>query len=171
MKPLLLLLLLCALVLGGCGYQVPGSAATWAGGEARTLHLDLFANRTREPLLENYLAEQLAYQLMRLRPVQLRQDAASAELSLVGTITDFNTGALAYDATDRISEYRVNMTCEAQLVRNRDGQVLWEMTLSRSDNFLAAVDKSVQMEAQELAARRIASRLAEDLATRLLDSF
>lgn len=167
----LILILILALLTGACGYRVTGSGENWVGGEARTLVLQLFANRTTEPLLENYLAEQLAYQMMRLRPVELRKNTASSELSLTGTITDFTTSALAYDATDRISEYSVSMTCEVKLVRNLDGQVIWGTTLSRSDTFLATVDKSVQMEGQELAARRIAGRLAEDLAARLLDSF
>ena len=44
-----LILLLCFLVLAGCGYHTPGASDTWAGGEARVLYVQLFDNRTTEP--------------------------------------------------------------------------------------------------------------------------
>lgn len=164
------LAVLCLALLAGCGYHAPGAVDRWVGGEARTLYVTLFDNRTSEPYLENFLTDALVGELSRSRLIRLTEDAAAAELQLVGAISAFGSGALAYGAGDRITDYRATMTIAAQLVRP-GGEIVWQNTLQRSEDYPATIDKAMQLEGQRVAAQEIAARLAEDLSAGLLNGF
>lgn len=159
------------LVLGGCGYHAPGRGDSWLGGEGRTLYVELFANRTTEPYLDSVVTEEMAMQLSRSRLFELVEDRQAADLLLGGTVTGFDSHAVAYDADDRISEYAAVMLVNARLVRRGDGVVLWQGDLQRSETYPAAFDKNLRQEGESLAGRIIARRLAEDLLSRFWASF
>ena len=59
--------ILFVVLLAGCGYHVPGTSDSWAGGEAKTLYIQLFDNQTTEPYLENFITEALVAELSRSR--------------------------------------------------------------------------------------------------------
>ena len=163
--------LLWLLALTGCGYHVPGPGSAWVGEGGRTLHVELFANRTTEPYLDSVMTEELARQLSRSRLFELRDDRAAVDLVLDGTVTRFESRAVAYNNEDQISEYAADMTVRARLSRRSDGTVLWQEDLSRRETYAAALDKHLQQEGESLAARVIARRLAEDVVSRLLAAF
>ena len=168
------LALLCSLMLvllSGCGYHAPTGEDVWVGQEGRTLYVELFANRTVEPYLDNVVTEEVAIQMSRSRLVELTEQRGMADLVLDGTVTGFDSSVGAYDAADNISEYLASMTVKARLLRRSDGTVLWQSVLSRSETYPALVDKSLQQEGESLAARVVARRIAEDLLARLLATF
>ena len=167
----LVLLGLIAVLLAGCGYRPVDAGTSWVGGDLRILYVTLFANRTHHPMLENILTDQLNAELMRSRVVQLGQNLEQAELSLSGVIDGFSSQAVAYDAGDRIAEYRVMITCQVRLIDNRDGTMLWQDRLSGTDTFAASPDKSLQLDGQDLAIRAVAGRMANDLSSRLHNAF
>lgn len=171
MNRLLLLAGALLLALNGCGYHVPGAEDAWVGQGGRTLYVELIANRTVEPYLDSVVTEELSVQLSRSRLFELIEDRKTADLVLAGTVTEFSSRVVAYDADDRISEYVAVMTVKARLVRRGDGAVLWEDVLRRSETYPAALDKNLRQEGESLAARAVAKRIAEDLMSRLLSSF
>lgn len=171
MKRLLLLLCAALLLLAGCGYHTPGAGENWVGEGGRTLYVELFANRTVEPYLDNVVTEEVSLQLSRSRLVELSEERGTTDLVLTGAVTAFESRVAAYDAADNISEYRAIMTVKARLLRRGDDTVLWEETLTRFQTYPAAVDKNLQKEAENLAARVVARRIAEDLLARLLATF
>lgn len=162
---------LIGLLLPGCGYHVPGADGQWAGQEGRTLHVELFVNRTSEPYLDTVLTDEISAQMARSRLVELTAQRNSAELILTGAITSFSSSASGYNPEDRISDYQAQMTATAQLVRRSDNAVLWQGTLSRSETFSSREDKGLQRVGESFAARVAARRLAEDLMARLHDDF
>jgi len=166
-----LTLLWLLLALAGCGYHVPGSGDAWVGQQGRTLYVELFANRTVEPYLDSIVTDEVTAQFARSRLVALVEERAGADLLMVGTVTGFDSQAVAYDADDNISEYRASMTVKARLVRRSDGTVLWQADLRRSETYPAQLDKSQQQGEESLAARIVARRIAEDLLARLLAAF
>ncbi|PLX86748.1 MAG: hypothetical protein C0614_03685 [Desulfuromonas sp.] len=170
MKRLVLLGLILVLLVA-CGYRPVDTGTSWVGGELRILYVEPFANRTHQPLLENILSDQLNTELMRSRVIELRQNSDQAELSLRGVIDGFSSQAVAYDVGDRIAEYRVVISCQVRLIANRDGAVLWQDRLSRSETYAASSDKSLQLDGQDLAIRAVAGRLANDLSSRLHNAF
>lgn len=158
------------LFVAGCGYHVPGATDTWIGGDARIVYVELFDNRTAEPYLENFLADALVAELSRSRVIELTENPASADVILTGTVSEFNSSALAYGSDDSITDYQATMKIEASL-KQASGELLWKQKLSRSEDYLAAVDKNLQLEGERLAAREVSKRIAEDIYTQLLNNF
>ena len=162
---------LVTLLLAGCGYHAPGSADSWVGGDARVLYVQLFDNQTAEPYLENYITDALVAELSRSRLVTLTEDQALADVILTGDVSGFSSVALAYGASDQITDYRATMNVSVRLLDNESGKVLWRDTLQRTDDYLATVNKNLQLEGERLASRQVSERLAEDIYSSLLHSF
>ena len=167
----LLITVVAAFCLTGCGYHSPNQSDSWVGGNATTLYVDLFTNRSTEPYLENYVTDQVVLQMSRSRMVELTERQDLADLILTGTIDSFSADAIAYDSIDRITEYSARMSVLVKLINRDDGQIVWQQRISRSERFGAFVNKNVQLEGQDLAAREVAKRLAEDLYASLFKSF
>lgn len=157
--------------LAGCGYHSPGSSDTWVGGDARILYVELFDNQTAEPYLENYMTDAVVAELSRSRRVELTEEVASADVRLRGKVTDFSSSALAYGTSDQITDYRATMNVTVSLLDKSGNEVLWQEKLSRREDYLASVNKNLQLEAERLAARQVAKRLAEDIYSSLLNTF
>ena len=162
---------LVSLLLAGCGYHAQGSADSWVGGDARVLYVQLFDNQTAEPYLENYITDALVAELSRSRLVTLTEDQALADVILTGDVSGFSSVALAYGASDQITDYRATMNVSVRLLDNESGKVLWRDTLQRTDDYLATVNKNLQLEGERLASRQVSERLAEDIYSSLLHSF
>jgi outer membrane lipopolysaccharide assembly protein LptE/RlpB len=166
-----LILLLCFLVLAGCGYHTPGASDTWAGGEARVLYVQLFDNRTAEPYLDNYITDALIAELSLSRLVELTEHADQAELQLVGDVKAFKVTASSYGDSDQITEYNAAMTVSVRLLRKSSSEIIWQQSFQRSEDYLATVNKNLQLEGQRLAAILVSQRLAEDIQAGLINDF
>jgi hypothetical protein len=77
----------------------------------------------------------------------------------------------SYGSTDRITDYRATMKISVRLLRKKRREVIWKDSMKRSEDYLATVNKSLQLEGERLAAREVSKRLAEDLHASLLNSF
>jgi len=162
---------LLLLSLSACGYTVPGRGDAWVGGDAQLVYLELFDNRTAQPYLENYLTEALVMELSRSRLFELTETKERADLKLAGSVNAFSSKSLAYGLADQITDYRATMQITAQLVRKEGGEVLWQSRMQRNEDYRAAADKNLQLDAETLAARQVSRRLAEDLHAALLSNF
>lgn len=158
-------------LLAGCGYHTPGHSDSWVGGDARILYLQLFDNQTSEPYLENYLTDALVAELGRSRLIELTEDLERADALLVGEVKSFTSNALAYGASDQITDYRATLKVSARLLNNRGDEVLWQKNMQRSEDYLGTSNKNLQLEGERLAAREAAKRLAEDMYSSLLNNF
>jgi outer membrane lipopolysaccharide assembly protein LptE/RlpB len=165
------LLILLALFVAGCGYHVPGKSDSWVGGDARVAYIQLFENMTAEPYLDNYMTDALVEELSRSRLFDLTENVAAADVLIGGTVDDFNSQAVSYSSSDRISDYRATMDITVRLLDNGNDQVLWQEKMRRSEDYTAAVNKNLQLEGERLTARQVARRLAEDIRAQLLNNF
>lgn len=158
-------------LFAGCGYHTPGAHDAWVGGDARVLYVQLLENQTSEPYLENYLTDALVAELSKSRVLRLTEDPAQADVLLSGEVSEFKSRAQAYSSDDRITDYRATMTATVRLVRRGSGEVLWQEKLHRKEDYLATVNKNLQLEGQRLAAQEVSRRLAEDVSAGLLNNF
>ncbi len=106
-----------------------------------------------------------------LAAIDLVEGCANADLLLTGTVIDFESRAVAYDADDNVSEYRAHMTVDARLVRRSDGEVLWKERFRRSETYAASLAKSFQVGKESLAARIVSRRIGEDVLAHLIAVF
>ncbi len=171
MKYILAAFLILTVLLPACGYHSPQQGDAWVGGDNRLMYVEQFANRTTEPYLENYITDQVVYQFSRSRMVSLTENRAASEVVLQGTVENFSTNAGSYDRVDRIVEYTASITVNAKLINVSDGKILWQKSLSSSEVFPATVNKNLQLEGQDLAAREISARLGEDLYAQMFSNF
>jgi outer membrane lipopolysaccharide assembly protein LptE/RlpB len=171
MIPMRIFLVFLLLTLAGCGYHTPGESAAWVGGDARILYVQLFDNQTSDPYLENYVTDALVEELSRSRFVELTENQALADATLVGEVKEFHSRVLAYGSTDRITDYRATMKIYVRLMRKGSSELLWHENFQLSEDYLATIDKNLQLEGERLAARRVSQRLAEAVHAALLNSF
>ncbi len=158
-------------LLAGCGYQLPGRTGTKLPAEVRTIHVQMFENRTYRPFLEFDLANFVIGRLARSRLLRLVDHREAADAVLNGSIVLYETVPISYDRQDQIREYRSRMSVEAVLRHAADGRVLWKGVVSWAEEYPSSMDKNVQ-EINELAAIRVISqRLAEEIYTRMVDDF
>jgi outer membrane lipopolysaccharide assembly protein LptE/RlpB len=166
----LLLLVLFLSALGGCGYHLPGRGDHLPAG-VETLRIELFANRTVEPYLENRLTNAVTDRFIRGRALRLTEDPARADAVLTGSVTAYATRPISYDRNDQITEYRSAVTIAATLRRASDGRVLWKGTLDWTEEYPASLDKGAQEENEAAAIEVIAARLADELFFRIMEGF
>lgn len=159
------------LVIAGCGYHVPGSSDNWVGGDARTLYVQLFDNQTVEPYLENYMTDALIAELSKSRLFELTESPGQADVRLVGDVKTFTDSASSYGNTDQITEYSATMAITVRLLNKNTSDIVWQTSLTRSEDYLATINKNLQLEGQRLAAIRVSQRLAEDIHASMLHSF
>ena len=162
---------LLLLLLSGCGYHTPGASDTWVGGEARTLYVQLFDNQTIEPYLENYITDALIAELAVSRLFELTENPGKADVRLVGNVKDFTESALSYGKSDQITEYSATMAIAVRLLDKNSSDIIWQKNFTRSEDYLATINKNLQLEGQRLAAIRVSQRLAEDIYASMLNSF
>lgn len=165
------LLILLSLMVFGCGYHVPGAADSWVGGDARITYIRLFENMTAQPYLDNYITDALTEELSRSRLFELTENAAAADVAIGGSVDYFTSDAISYSSTDQITDYRATMNITVQLLDNASDQVVWQQKMSRTEDYSAAVNKNLQLEAERLSAQQVAKRLAEDIRAKLLNNF
>ena len=162
---------LLLLLLSGCGYHTPGASDTWVGGEARTLYVQLFDNQTIEPYLENYITDALIAELAVSRLFELTENPDKADVSLAGNVKTFTDSAVSYGNSDQITEYSATMAVAVRLLDKNNSDIIWQKSLTRSEDYLATINKNLQLEGQRLAAIRVSQRLAEDIYASMLNSF
>ena len=162
---------LVLLLLSGCGYHTPGASDTWVGGEARTLYVQLFDNQTIEPYLENYITDALIAELAVSRLFELTENPDKADVRLAGNVKTFTDSAVSYGNSDQITEYSATMAVAVRLLDKNNSDIIWQKSLTRSEDYLATINKNLQLEGQRLAAIRVSQRLAEDIYASMLNSF
>lgn len=164
-----LLLLVIALSLGACGYHFPGQGGALPGGVER-IHVAMFDNQTREPLLENRLTTEVI--AIFSGRANIRQVAIEeAEAQLTGRILSYDSRAISYQQGDQISKFRASMVVAVRLQRSANQALLWEGTVRWQTEYDAAADKMLQGDDERRAQDELARRLAEEIFSRLLDDF
>jgi outer membrane lipopolysaccharide assembly protein LptE/RlpB len=171
MMPMRFLVLCIILFVAGCGYHVAGKSDRWVGGDARTVYVRLFENMTSEPYLDNYMTDAVVAELSRSRLMTLTENNEKADLHLVGKVDSFKSSASAYSGVDRITDYRATMKISVRLLNKRNGKTIWKESLKRTEDYLAAVNKDLQLAGERRAAQLAAQRLAEDIRSSLSNTF
>lgn len=114
------------LVLGGCGYRFMGTQLNYPAG-VRSVEIGSFENRSREFGLDKILAFAFEREFHRRGLLRVEEQPGRADAILGGTIREFNTWPVAFDAQDDALQYEAELILDLDLRRRSDGQVLWQV--------------------------------------------
>lgn len=165
-----LIVLLLALSLWGCGYHLQDKDATLPGG-VRYVYVGILHNGTYEPFLENAVSNALIDRLVRSPGVELVTKPDMADAILTGNIVQYRNNSLSYNGNDNIAEYRSRLTVEVALRHADTAQILWKGRSSWTEDYAANADKSLEDDRETAAIEVIAQRLADEVYSRMADDF
>jgi len=163
------LLLAALLLLGGCGYHLPGRSDSLPS-DVQSLYIELFSNRTAEPFLENIITDSMA-RIARNRHLRVVEKRDIADAVLSGVVTAYSTSPISYDRNDVITEYRSTMTLAVTLRQTADDRILWKGSIDWSEEYPANLDKGVQEDNEAAAIAVIVDQLAQELYFRIMENF
>jgi outer membrane lipopolysaccharide assembly protein LptE/RlpB len=115
------LLLLAALLAGGCGYTVRGTLPS----HINTVAVPIFRNRTPEPAIEGFITRAVVEAFStngRLKVVSSGQ----ADAVLDGEITSYSVSSIAFDKDSNVRQYRLVVTLNLKMRDVRRGGLLFQ---------------------------------------------
>ncbi|MFH0810200.1 MAG: LptE family protein [Pseudomonadota bacterium] len=167
--PLLVLLVLAALGLSGCGYSFVGGLTNVPPG-ARTIAIPVFGNKTAEAGIETDFANSLALDFNRSGILSVV--APPADLTLSGTIEEMILDGVAYNSRVIAVERRVRLRLSARLTEDATGKVFWAApAIIDNQVYRASSDPQVSEFNRREAIRTIAERVAFQIHNRALEGF
>jgi hypothetical protein len=126
------LFLLSQLVLwSGCGtYSFTGAVP----GDIKSIAIPLFENQTAEFGIQETITDALVAGFQREGILKVT-DESRADAILHGTILRIDDTPNTYTASEQVSEYRFQITCEIVLENARTGESLWKQTFNDWGNY------------------------------------
>ena len=115
------LLLLAALLAGGCGYTVRGTLPS----HINTVAVPVFRNRTPEPAIEGFITRAVVEAFStngRLKVVSSGQ----ADAVLDGEIIGYSVSSIAFDKDSNVRQYRLVVTLNLKMRDVRRGGLLFQ---------------------------------------------
>ena len=166
-KRVLSLLVLTALILGGCGYSLRGSLP----GHIKTVAVPVFKNRTSEPGVETMLTGAVVDAFStngRLTVV----GAEKADSILEGEVIGYQVLSIAYDPKANVQQYRLVVTMNLRFRDvKRDEMIFEQQNLQERSDFrtLGVVAQTISRE--ETALRAAATDIARAIVSLAVDRF
>jgi len=152
-----ILLIVCMVLISGCGYQMVGKETHVPPGLS-SIAIPTFKNKTYEPGIEVQFTQAFLREFILDRRVNV-VDRAQADCVLDGTITGFRLFSVAYDQSGLVSEYQSTIVLDVTLT-DRTGKVLWEQKgFSETTWFRASSSSVLVNEVNKLAAIQAAGKL------------
>ena len=162
-----------ALALSGCGYHLMGGKGFF-GPDVHTIELVAFENDTREPGLEQMIAEAMNEEFARrgwLDPL-LQGQSAKPDLVMRGVIHNATVHASSYSSGALALEEALEVTLDVNVKRGDSSEIVWQHPRVRvRDVFMASADPMVYASNKEQALRRISSEIAERVHDELFQKF
>src|SRR5271157_1487279 len=155
--PLRIGMSILALALAGCaGYKLGPTNGLPAG--SRSVQVNPFVNRTREPRVSEYLAASLRRQLQQDGTFHLAT-AGGADILMTGEIIRFDRTGLSYQTNDVLTPQEYTLTLVAHLVAREahSGKINFERNVSGRTYIRLGYDQSS-------AERQAIPMLTDDLA-------
>jgi hypothetical protein len=112
-------------VLPACGYTLAGQQ-TRVAGDIRSVAVGNFDNQSRQIGLDKVLAFAVEREFYQQGSLPVHEQPAEGEGVISGTIREFKTRPVAFDADDDALQYEAKLVLDVVLTRQSDGAVLWK---------------------------------------------
>ena len=170
MKPFFHLILLGALLVGSCGYQLRGRETNLPPG-IHSLAIPIFANQTDQTGVETDVVQALTAKFISSKRLAVTT-RNSADALLSGTVKTFSTAPVAVTTSTQVStEYRATLTVFFTFQGTKDGKVLFREEMSEWRNYPVESDLNATEQNKREAIRRISVLLAERIHELILGGF
>jgi outer membrane lipopolysaccharide assembly protein LptE/RlpB len=169
MNPRVLFLLISALWMSACGYQLAGKETHRPPG-VTSVAIPTLVNHTLEPGLEIPFTQAFLKEFVRDKRVRV-VDRAEADSIFEGHIKSFSLFSVSYDKSGYALEYQTIVTMDI-LLKKRNGEVLWrekdllERAWYRTSQSVIATEDN-----KDNAIRQIAKSVAERVRNRFFYNF
>lgn len=155
-----LLVFLAVFFFAGCvGYRLGSTLPP----DIKTIYVPVFANKSREPLIENDATAATIAELQKDGTLKV-VNAENADVVLECTLTGVSLNPLRYNRSDvtKPNEYRLTLSATFTLKRVRDNEILCEASVIGESTF--------PFYGNLVSAKQAATpRAAEDLAKRIVE--
>jgi len=163
----------CALAAWGCGYHALGGRGVF-GADVRSIELVAFENETREPGLEQLIAEALNEEFARHRWLdpELEGQSAKPDLVMRGVLRSATVRSSSYSSSALALEESIEVVLDVTVRRAQSSEVVWQHPGFRvREVFLSSADPQVYASNKEQALRRVSSEIAERVHDELFQRF
>ena len=151
----------------GCGYRFSGDRDPVI--DVQAVHIPPMTNTTTKVGIETQFTNDFIFEVNRHGYAEV-VDRDRAGAILTGVIRDLRTGSIARRSISTTLERRVSVTVELSL-KDRKGKVLWQDSLSDSEEYTVLADKTSTEGNLRRALAVISRRLAEKFHYRFTASF
>lgn len=154
---LISVLLMVGISLSGCGYRFSGDRDPVI--DVKTVHIPPMTNTTTKVGIETQFTNDFIFEVNRNGYAEV-VDRDMAEAVLTGVIRDLRTGSVSRRSISTTLERRVRVVVDLSL-KDRQGKVLWQSSLSDSEEYTVLSDKTSTEGNLRRALAIISRRLAE----------
>jgi outer membrane lipopolysaccharide assembly protein LptE/RlpB len=156
------------MAVASCGYKFSGGASL--PGDARSLAVKTFINKTGEIGIEAVITNDILYELTRTAGAAFA-DEDNADAVLTGTIRSARRSNISHRTAHSTAERRITVVVDVQL-SSPDGKTLWALNgISASEEYAVASDNMVTEQNKKSAVSRLSKRLAQRIYYQMTDDF
>ncbi len=169
----LLLVLLMAWGLSGCGYSNPYNSdmpgvADDQHREAVPIFVSMWKNNTSELGFQSIIYQELIKWLKKSKMIKLVQNRQEARYILNGAVRSIRYEGLSYDADDNAVEIRAVTRLSYELRDRETDEIVWQQAnLVRRDNFTVGNDSVITSDNKRTALMAISSDIAQVIYTKI----
>ena len=162
-----LALAITALGLGGCGYSFRGTLPS----HIRTIAVPIFGNRTQQPGVESIITRAVVQAFVTNGRLQVVRPA-DADAILDGEVMSYGVGAVAFDRTLNVQQYRLLVVLNLRMRDVRRNTVLFQQAnVAEQADFRVAGPVSATIAQEETALTQAAGEIARSIVSLALDRF
>lgn len=166
-------LVVLAAILGcaGCGYALVGRN-NFLPDRIRIIAVSPFENRTARPQIEQRVTEEVAKELSKRGRYRIVADKTGADALLDGSVIDFRTNPVQFNAQGRATRVETVVSVQATLRDLSNDTVLWSQTgLLFREQYDVPETETNYFDRETLALDEIARGAAGALVTSVLEGF
>jgi TolB-like protein len=164
-------LALVAALTAGCGYHLAGTG-TFLPKNIKTIAVAPFENKTARPEIEVRTTEAVARELSRHGGYKIVTDKTKADAYLEGTVTDFRTTPVQFNAEGRATRLETAVVLRASLRDLASGEILWsQANLLFRDQYDVQQQEANYFDLETTALDALARGAAEALVASITEGF
>lgn len=165
-KPLLFILLVSAILLGGCGYYFPHVY----DGPSKTVYMPTWKNRTSQLGLDAKMYQSLSRWFQKSKAITLTKNKEGSDLILAGEIVNIDLPSVSWDANARSTSAKVALVVRYIVKDIQSDTILWEVPNELwTEDYSTEGGSSAMADEEQEALEQILSDISERIYLGTLD--